>query len=111
MGDPGDEDTEVQSLPEPPVAVPRTFTPSTREELTDDALLPRRFRFLEGEVREMIGVMRRQLIPRLDVQSEVMGELRELLQEIRGELRRESAARGALEERVMELSIAVGLAR
>lgn len=86
MGDQGDDAPSV----------PRTFTPLTREELTDAELLPRRFRFLEGEVRELIGVIRRQLIPRLEAQSEILLELRD-------DLRAERAARGALEERVVEL--------
>lgn len=36
------------------------------DDVTDEALLPRQFRFLEGEVRELLGVIRRQVIPKID---------------------------------------------
>jgi hypothetical protein len=102
MADRRDED-EPAKLPDTP-AVPRTFTPLKPEELTDPALLPRQFRFLQGEVRELIGVLRHQVLPGF-------AEMREIIGELRTDLHRERAARAALEERVAELSVAVGLAR
>lgn len=102
MGDRRDDD-EPRELPEPP-AVPRTFTPLKPEDLTDPALLPRQFRFLQGEVRELIGVLRHQVLPGF-------AELREIIGELRTDLHRERTARAALEERVVALSLAVGLSR
>lgn len=89
---------------EPPPNVPRTFTPITPEELTDPALLPRQFRFLQGEVRELLGVLRHQVLPGF-------AEMREIICELRADLHSERSARAALEDRVAELALAVGLAR
>lgn len=92
---------EPPKLPPPP-AVARTFTPVQPEDVTDAALLPRQFRFLEGEVRELIGVIRRQLIPKIDAIADRITALER-------EAHAERAARFTLEDRVAEIRIALGV--
>ncbi len=42
------------------------FVPITRNEVDDHALLPRRFDFLAGEVRELLDVLNRKVVPAMD---------------------------------------------
>lgn len=101
MGD--DRKDSAPELPPPP-AVARTFTPLTAAQLDDPALLPRQFRFLQGRVDDLNELIRFQLVPMLQ-------EFREMIAEVRADLREQRERVGALEDRSLELSAAMGVIR
>lgn len=59
------------------------FIPIRRDELTDLELLPRRFDMLAGEVRELLGVIRHQLVPAIQRLTEQSADDRRELSRLR----------------------------
>lgn len=79
---------------------PDTFVPITRDDVSDIALLPARFNLLAGEVRELLGVLRHQVVPQL-------ADIRTMLADIRREGVATDARVAEVSARVEELGALV----